>query len=115
LHELLWVSRGNGRSFIDVYVEPILNEAGEITGVGVATVDLTEQKQAEEALQAAHAELEQRVADRTAELSARSQELQQTNARLHAEVEERRQAERQLRLQTSALQAAASAIVITDR
>ncbi len=115
LHESLWVANGRRRTFLDVYMEPILNDAGEIMGVGVATVDLTEQKKAEAALQAAQAELEQRVADRTAELSARSQELQQTNARLHAEVEERRQAERQLRLQTSALQAAASAIVITDR
>ncbi len=90
----LWVVSGGRQLFLKVFLEPIRDEAGAIIGVGVATVDLTEQKLAEEALQAAQAELEKRVIDRT-------QALQQANA--------------QLRLQTSALLAAANGVVITDR
>ncbi len=52
--------------------------------------DITERKQAEEALQRAHDELEQRVARRTDELS-------QTNTRLHEEITERERAEAALR------------------
>ena len=57
--------------------------------VGVA-MDITECKQAQEALKKAHAELEQRVKERTAELSVANQRLQQ-------EIEERQQAEEALR------------------
>ena len=51
--------------------------------------DITERKQAQIALQQAHAELERRVAERTAELT-------KANGRLQAEVQQRRQAEEQL-------------------
>ncbi len=51
--------------------------------------DITERKQAEDALRKAHDELEQRVADRTAE-------LRETNLQLHNEIAERLHAESQL-------------------
>lgn len=53
-------------------------------------------------------ELEQRVMHRTSELA-------DANQRLTGEIEERKQAEEQLNLQTAALRAAANAIIITDR
>jgi PAS domain S-box-containing protein len=82
---------------------------------GIQTIRLrAAHAQAEAALQTAHDELEKRIADRTAELAARTRDLQAANARLQAEIVERQQAERQLRLQALALQAAANGIVITD-
>lgn len=47
---------------------PYRDEAGNIIGVIVFALDITERKKAEEALQKAHAELELRVQERTAEL-----------------------------------------------
>ena len=50
LSEQGWVVSGGQRLFLDLFLEPIRDKAGQITGVGVATVDLTAIKQAEEAL-----------------------------------------------------------------
>ena len=62
--------------------------------------DITSIKKAEQVLRASHDELEMRVAARTKELSD--------------EIAERRNVERQLRIQTTAMEAAADGIVITD-
>ncbi len=48
--EQLWVNSNNQRLFLDLFIEPLKNEMGEIEGVGLATVDLTPIKLAEEAL-----------------------------------------------------------------
>jgi PAS domain S-box-containing protein len=45
-----WLTSNGKRLFLDLYYEPIRDSAGEITGIGVAVVDLTAQKMAEEAL-----------------------------------------------------------------
>ncbi len=50
LREQGWVVSGGQRLYLDLFLEPIRDKAGQITGVGVATVDLTAIKQAEEAL-----------------------------------------------------------------
>jgi PAS domain S-box-containing protein len=50
IREKLWLTRNGKRMFLDLYLEPLRDNAGQITGIGIATVDLTEQKQAEEAL-----------------------------------------------------------------
>ena len=60
--------------------------------------DVTERKQAQEALKKSYDELEQRVAERTAD-------LQRANEQLHIEVIERRQAEEKVRLNESRLEA----------
>jgi PAS domain S-box-containing protein len=62
---------------------------------------------AEEALQRTHAELELRVEERTKELAIANRELTR-------EIAERKEIEGQLRLQTTAMEAAANGIVITD-
>ncbi len=54
------------------------------------TEDISQRKATEEALRRAHDEMEQRVRDRTLDLA-------NANARLHAEVEERQQAEERVR------------------
>ena len=68
---------------------------------------VSERTQAEQALQRAHDELEERVTARTAELG-------KTNQALQAEITERKRTEEQLRVQATALDAAANAIMITD-
>jgi two-component sensor histidine kinase len=69
---------------------PIISEDGKADQVlGVAT-DITARKQAEHALLSAHAELEQRVHDRTAELA-------RVNEALLEEISERKRAEAQIK------------------
>jgi PAS domain S-box-containing protein len=69
--------------------------------------DDTARKQAEEALQRAHDELEQRVKERTTE-------LRDTVAQLIEEVQERQRAEASLRKQAQLLELAQEAIIVRD-
>ena len=50
LREQGWITSGGQRLYLDLFLEPIRDNDGEITGVGVATVDLTGIKLAEQAL-----------------------------------------------------------------
>ncbi len=87
--------------------ETIMDEAGTpflLTGIAQ---DITERKQAEEALRMARDELELRVQERTEELAISNRELMN-------EIRERKEVERTLRLQTTAMEAAAYGILITD-
>lgn len=70
--------------------------------------DITERKRAEAALRKAHDELELRVQERTRELAAANRDLSN-------EIAERKEIEQQLRIQTTAMEAAANGIIITDR
>jgi PAS domain S-box-containing protein len=67
--EQMWLDRPSGRIFIDVFFEPLHDKDGRVIGVGTATVDLTNIKLTEEALQKLNDELEERVEQRTAEVS----------------------------------------------
>ena len=76
-----------GRDFL-VSASPLRDDRGNLIGSVHVARDITELKQAEEALRRAKGELEQRVQERTAELSA-------TNERLLREGEDRQLAEKQ--------------------
>src|SRR5262249_27603355 len=71
---------------------PYRNDEGELVGVIVFAVDISERVRAEEALQRAHEELERRVSERT-------QQLADTVAMLHSEMGERQRAEERLHQQ----------------
>jgi len=60
---------------------PIKNSAGEVVGVEGIVEDITERRQAEEALKNIHAELEKRVAERTAQLTETLDQLRETEWR----------------------------------
>jgi len=65
---------------------PLLDRQGEVMGAVVTLTDITEHKRVEEALKAAHNELEQRVKDRTAELRLMVAQLkEEVRDRLEAE------------------------------
>jgi PAS domain S-box-containing protein len=82
--------RKDGRFFSVSYSSsPLRNRDGEVVGVVVVFQDITERKQAQEALRQSQAELENRVAERTAE-------LQQANLALWRDMEERKKLEEQL-------------------
>ena len=49
IHEQMWLDRPRGRVFLDCTFTPLLDETGEVTGVGVTTVDLTPMRLADEA------------------------------------------------------------------
>jgi PAS domain S-box-containing protein len=71
-------------------VRPWYDASGEVAGIVIFTEDITERKLAEEALQEAHDELEQRVRDRTADLRLSVEQLEW-------EISERQRAEKALR------------------
>jgi two-component system sensor kinase FixL len=68
---------------------PLFDESGAVRGCVGAFVDITQRKQAEEALRQARNELEQRVQERTSELT-------QTNETLREEIAERKRAEQRI-------------------
>lgn len=96
--------RKDGSCFwVNAVVTALYDEEQQLRGFAKVTRDITEQKRAEAALRNAFHHLEQRVEERTAELS-------QTNTRLRQEIVERqqveaalRQSEAQLRQQTEEL------------
>ena len=73
---------------ISLTISPITDARGRIIGASKAARDISERLLAEEALRRAHDELEERVRERTAELT-------RVNESLHAEVAERERVERQ--------------------
>jgi PAS domain S-box-containing protein len=79
-----------GRRWLHTKKVPILDAGGRPVYLLGISEDITQRKTAEDELRRIHAELERRVADRTAE-------LEQKNDELEAEILERRKAEEALR------------------
>jgi PAS domain S-box-containing protein len=86
----LELKRKNGRSFYaQLQSVGVEGNEGHPIRLRTAVVDITERKRAEAALLEAHSQLERRIVERTADLSA-------SNAQLHEEIEERKRVEREL-------------------
>ncbi len=83
--------RRDGTAFpVNMTINALWDPEGWISGYLCIAMDITERKQAEEALGQAHDELEQRVTERTRELAEANEDLQ-------SEIRERRQIEKHLR------------------
>lgn len=75
-NEVFW--RKDGSSFPVEYVStPMCDEEGQVIGTVVTFRDITQRRWAEEILQRANEELEQKVQERTAELQTANQQLRQ--------------------------------------
>jgi PAS domain S-box-containing protein len=72
MHLQSWVTHCGKRLFLDLYYEPMRDSAGGITGIGIAAVDLTELKQAEEK----RIRAEEVLAGQSAKLEAANKELE---------------------------------------
>lgn len=86
--EVLW--RRDGSSFAAEYSSYPILDAGEVRGAVVTFVDISTRRAAEAAMQRSRAELEQRVAERTAELSGALNQLRELSAHLAAVREDER-------------------------
>lgn len=104
-----------GTTFWDWSLYPLQSKDGQVSGLVLNIVNVTERVRAEQALRKSTAELERRVTDRTAELQSANAGLAAANEELTVEIEQREQVEKQIRVQLTALESAANGIVITDR
>lgn len=87
---------GGVASDIRAVCSPILSSDGSIVGAIGIFEDITQRKRTEEALRKAHDELEQRVAERTAQLDRRTKRLEETNVALKILLEKREEDKKEL-------------------
>jgi PAS domain S-box-containing protein len=95
-YETLLIRKDGSPLWIIMNAQPLFDVDGEFTGSLNMLTDITERKKAEEALQKAKDELEQRVKERTTELSRAKEELEAMNRELQAELEQHRKLEAEL-------------------
>lgn len=97
----------NQVTVIDLSLKPLLNEAGEVFQILAEGRDITQSKQTEAQLQQLTAELEQRVHERTEQIS-------KTNAQLQQEISDRAAVEQQLLRLKSILEATTDWVAMAD-
>ena len=85
-YEIEWTAKDGRKIPTIMSPQPIFDAGGHFQGSFAVITDITERKQAEEALRKAHAGLERRVEERTTE-------LRRANKNLRAEIAERKRAE----------------------
>ena len=74
--ETVRIRKGGQPIDVSLTVSPIRSARGEIIGISSIARDITERKRAEEQIQRMNLELEQRVQDRTAELTAANRDME---------------------------------------
>jgi two-component system sensor histidine kinase UhpB len=79
--ELKFCRRDGTRFDALVFIAPLLDANGKVTGWVRSVTDITQRKRMEEALRRAHDELEERVQERTAELGKALQDLRRAVAK----------------------------------
>lgn len=79
---LRWIAKDGRVVWVDTQIAVIHDDEGQPIGQRGVTMEVTERKKAEEALQKAHGELEMRVVERTAELAQANDVLRISEARL---------------------------------
>jgi two-component system NtrC family sensor kinase len=101
-----WRVRKDGSRFwANVVITALHSENGQLRGFVRVTRDITERKLAQEALQTAHDELEQRVIERTTELIRTNERLKQEIAEHERTEAALRQSKARLKQQADQLQA----------
>ncbi|MBF0371213.1 MAG: EAL domain-containing protein [Magnetococcales bacterium] len=105
IREVMGVCRDGGQFPLDLSVSSY-QVGGKTYFTGILH-DITERKQAKDALEKAYDELEMRVRERTGE-------LENTNLKLQHEIDERIRAEEGLKLAAKVFENASEAILITD-
>jgi PAS domain S-box-containing protein len=86
-HENYWVAKGGGRQLIQWSNTALLSPEGTVEYIIGTGIDITARREAEQALQKSHDELEGRVGERTAELARANEELQASEAKYSTLVE----------------------------
>jgi PAS domain S-box-containing protein len=84
-HEFELVTKDGRRVHTIMQASPIFDDQGKYRGALAGVLDITERKQAEAALEEAHAELERRVDERTRDLRNALKEVGRLKNRLEAE------------------------------
>ncbi len=76
------LTKDGRRVIVDLTRTAILNESGQVIGSSAILRDITERVRSEQAIQQLNLELEAKVAERTSQLGAASEELRRRNAAL---------------------------------
>jgi PAS domain S-box-containing protein len=84
-HEFELLRKDGSRIYTLMLTSPVLDDEGNYSGALASVQDITERKRAEESLRKAHAELERRVEERTAELRRALDSVARLKDRLEAE------------------------------
>lgn len=81
--EEFWITSNGERVYVDLYVEPMRDDAGAVNGLLIAAVDLTAQKLAEEELKDFNAALEDRIIERTTTIQRQNDLLEKMFSSIH--------------------------------